>query len=225
MIADVAHSAPSRAFLVVDNTFLSPYFQRPLELGADVVCYSISKYLNGHSDVIMGSVCLNDDDLAGRIRFLQNAIGPVPSPFDCYLVNRSLKTLKVRMEEHQKNAIAVAKWLEANKVGLPLQNVKNQKNISNFSSLQNVSKVLHPGLESHPHHEIAKKQQYGNSGMLSFYHKGGLAESRKFLSALKLVRKSSVKLQPATILISYSSSRSPLPSPWAATSPWLSCPT
>ncbi len=87
-VSDLAKAAPSRPFVAVDNTFLSPYFQRPLELGADIVCYSITKYLNGHSDVVMGSVCLNDDSLAERLRFLQNAIGGVPSPFDCYLVNR-----------------------------------------------------------------------------------------------------------------------------------------
>ena len=82
-------------FLVVDNTFLSSYFQRPLELGADISYYSLTKYMNGHTDVIMGAACTNDESLAQRLRFLQNAIGPVPSPFDCYLVNRSLKTLKV----------------------------------------------------------------------------------------------------------------------------------
>ncbi len=116
-VSDLVHGQRGKdCFVVVDNTFLSPYFQRPLELGADIVCYSISKYLGGHSDVIMGSVAVNDDELAGRISFLQNAIGGVPSPFDCYLVNRSLKTLKVRMEEHQRNAFAVARHLEKSKV-------------------------------------------------------------------------------------------------------------
>ncbi len=87
-VCDLARASASRPFVVVDNTFLSPYFQRPLELGADIVCYSITKYINGHSDVVMGSVALNDDSLEERLRFLQNAIGGVPSPFDCYLVNR-----------------------------------------------------------------------------------------------------------------------------------------
>jgi len=153
-------------FLVVDNTFLSCYFQRPLELGADIVMYSLTKYMNGHTDVIMGAACTSSDDLAERLRFLQNAIGPVPSPFDCYLVNRSLKTLKVRMEEHQKNALIVGRWLEKH---------------------PGVMSVRHPGLPSHPQHELVKRQCYGHSGMMSFYLKGGLEESKKFLSSLKLI--------------------------------------
>merc|ERR1739838_914482 len=153
-------------FLVVDNTFLSSYFQRPLELGADISYYSLTKYMNGHTDVIMGAACTNDESLAHRLRFLQNAIGPVPSPFDCYLVNRSLKTLKVRMEEHQRNALEVGRWLEAQ---------------------QAVENVRHPGLPSHPQHELVKRQCYGHSGMISFYLKGGLAESIKFLSSLQMV--------------------------------------
>merc|ERR1712002_237169 len=152
-------------FLVVDNTFESAYFQRPLELGADVSYYSLTKYMNGHTDVIMGSVSLNDDVLHERLRFLQNAIGPVPSPFDCYLVNRSLKTLKIRMEEHQRNSLAVGKWLEKHPC---------------------VESVRHPGLPSHPQHQLVLKQQYGHSGMLSFYIKGGLEESNNLLSALKV---------------------------------------
>merc|ERR1711976_61403 len=115
--------------------------------------YSLTKYMNGHTDVIMGSVATNNDDLAERIRFLQNAIGPVPSPFDCYLVNRSLKTLKLRMEEHQKNSLIVGKFLEGH---------------------AHVEKVRHPGLPSHPQHELLKKQCYGHSGMISFYLKGKL---------------------------------------------------
>jgi len=153
-------------FLVVDNTFLSSYFQRPLELGADISYYSLTKYMNGHTDVIMGAACTNDESLAHRLRFLQNAIGPVPSPFDCYLVNRSLKTLKVRMEEHQRNALEVGRWLEAQ---------------------QAVESVRHPGLPSHPQHDLVKRQCYGHSGMISFYLKGGLAESTKFLSSLQMV--------------------------------------
>jgi len=153
-------------FLVVDNTFLSSYFQRPLELGADIVMYSLTKYMNGHTDVIMGAAVTSSPDLHERLRFLQNAIGPVPSPFDCYLVNRSLKTLKVRMEEHQKNALIVGKWLEQH---------------------SGVESVRHPGLPSHPQHELVKRQCYGHSGMMSFYIKGGLNESKKFLSALKLI--------------------------------------
>merc|ERR1712045_902849 len=153
-------------FLVVDGTFESSYFQRPLELGADIAYYSMTKYMNGHTDVIMGSVALNSKDLADRLRFLQNATGGVPSPFDCYLVNRSLKTLKLRMKEHMANGIIVAKFLESH---------------------SSVEKVISPALQSHPQHSLALKQQYGHSGMVSFYLKGGLEESRKFLKALKLV--------------------------------------
>jgi len=166
--ADVVqkHKKNKNIFMVVDNTFLTSYFQRPLELGADISYYSLTKYMNGHTDVIMGAAATNDEDLHNRLRFLQNAIGPVPSPFDCYLVNRSLKTLKVRMEEHQRNALTLGKYLE----GHPA-----------------VLKVIHPGLPSHPQHEVVKRQNYGHSGMLSFYLKGGLAQSRKFLSSLEVV--------------------------------------
>merc|ERR1712045_115775 len=160
------HKKDKKIFLVVDNTFLSSYFQRPLELGADIVMYSLTKYMNGHTDVIMGAAVTNSPDLHERLRFLQNAIGPVPSPFDCYLVNRSLKTLKVRMEEHQKNALIVGRWLEQH---------------------PGVMSVRHPGLPSHPQHELVKRQCYGHSGMMSFYLKGGLEESKKFLSSLKLI--------------------------------------
>ena len=149
-VCEIAHAHPN-VFVVVDNTFESAYFQRPLELGADITYYSLTKYMNGHTDVIMGACCLNNKDLAERLRFLQNAVGPVPSPFDCYLVNRSLKTLKLRMEEHQKNGYKVAKFLEAH---------------------QHVESVRHLLLESHPQYQLVKRQQYGHSGMLSFYLKG-----------------------------------------------------
>jgi len=164
-VCEIAHRQKD-VFVVVDNTFESAYFQRPLELGADMSYYSMTKYMNGHTDVIMGSVALNDAGLAERLRFLQNATGAIPSPFDCYLVNRSLKTLKLRMEEHQKNGLIVAKFLE---------------------SCSLVEKTIHPGLPSHPQHDIVLKQQYGHSGMITFYLKGGLDASRKFLKALKVV--------------------------------------
>lgn len=151
--------------VVVDNTFLSPYFQRPLELGADVVYHSVTKYINGHADVTMGIVCLNDDELAKKIRFVQFAGGAVPSPFDCYLANRGLKTLHIRMREHQRNAIAVARFLE----GSPY-----------------VTETLYPGLPSHPQHELAKRQCKGFGGMVSFRIKGGLEQSKKFCSAVKV---------------------------------------
>eukprot|EP00096_Caligus_rogercresseyi_P007195 TRINITY_DN2495_c0_g2_i2.p1 TRINITY_DN2495_c0_g2~~TRINITY_DN2495_c0_g2_i2.p1 ORF type:complete len:393 (+),score=121.63 TRINITY_DN2495_c0_g2_i2:72-1250(+) len=161
----IAKAKNPNVIVVVDNTFVTSYFQRPLELGADVTYYSCTKYMNGHSDVIMGAVCLNNDELHDRVRFVQYAVGAVPSPFDCYLVNRSLKTLKVRMEEHQRNSLVVGKFLEAH---------------------PKVEKVRHPGLPSHPDHDIVKRQQYGYSGMISFYLKGGLEESNKFLKAVKV---------------------------------------
>lgn len=163
-VCKIAHKFPG-VVVVVDNTFLSAYLQRPLDLGADVVMYSLTKYMNGHSDVIMGAAIMNDEALYERLKFLQNAAGIVPSPFDCYLVNRSLKTLSLRMERHKSNALAVAKYLEAH---------------------PKVERVLHPGLPSHPQHELAKKQTYGHSGIMSFYLKGGLDESSAFLKALQV---------------------------------------
>lgn len=163
-VCEVAHKFPG-IVVVVDNTFLSAYLQRPLDLGADIVMYSLTKYMNGHSDVIMGAAVMNDEALHDRLKFLQNATGIVPSPFDCYLVNRSLKTLSLRMERHKSNSLAVAKFLE-----------KHPK----------VESVLHPGLPSHPQHELAKKQTYGHSGIMSFYIKGGLDESTAFLKALEV---------------------------------------
>jgi len=151
--------------VVVDNTFLSPYFQRPLTLGADIVLHSCTKYINGHSDVVMGALMTSSDALAEKLRFLQNAIGTVPSPFDCYLVLRSLKTLALRMTQHGSNGLAVAKFLEGHAA---------------------VEKVLHPGLPSHPQHELAKKQCYGHSGMVTVYIKGDLEASRRFFKALKV---------------------------------------
>ncbi|XP_055843912.1 cystathionine gamma-lyase [Episyrphus balteatus] len=163
-VSKLVHERSKDIIVAVDNTFLTSYFQRPLELGADMVVYSLTKYMNGHGDVVMGAVTLNDDDLHKRLRFLQNATGIVPAPFDCYQVNRSLKTLSLRMEQHQKNALEVAKFLESH----PL-----------------VDRVLHPALPSHPQHKLALRQTYGYSGVFSFYLKGGLEESRKFLKSLK----------------------------------------
>lgn len=152
--------------VVVDNTFLTPYNQRPLNLGADLVLHSCTKYLNGHSDVVMGAVLTKRDDLHERLRFLQNAIGTVPSPFDCYLVLRSLKTLTHRMRGHGESGLEVAKFLETHPA---------------------VEKVLHPGLPSHPQHELAKRQCYGHSGMVTMYVKGDSVEvARKFFKAIKV---------------------------------------
>jgi cystathionine gamma-lyase len=162
-VAALAHK--HGALLVVDNTFASPYFQNPLLHGADIVMHSITKYINGHSDVVGGVVACNDDSVYERLKFMQNALGAVPAPFDCYMALRGMKTMHVRMREHAKNAQAVAEFLE----GHP-----------------QVDKVLYPGLASHPQHEIAKKQMRGFSGMITFWLKGGLDESHRFLSALKL---------------------------------------
>ncbi|OAD57780.1 Cystathionine gamma-lyase [Eufriesea mexicana] len=148
--------------VVVDNTFLTCYYQTPLKLGADIVVYSVTKYINGHSDVIMGAAITSRDDIAEKIRFLQNAMGIVPSPLDCFLVNRSLKTLELRMQQHMKNGLAVAKFLESHPY---------------------VEKVIHPYLPSHPQYSVALKQTSGHSGMVSFYLKG---DSYKFLKALKV---------------------------------------
>jgi cystathionine gamma-lyase len=163
-VADIVHSK-TKAFLVVDNTFLSAYFQRPLELGADIVMYSLTKYMNGHSDVVMGSIATNSEELHEKLKYYQNATGIVPSPFDCYMVNRSLKTLSLRMERHFKNSVAVARFLEAH---------------------SKVSKVLHPALPSHPQHKLAISQTFGHSGIMSFYIKDGTLDmSTKFLQAIK----------------------------------------
>lgn len=154
-----------KVFVVVDNTFLTSYFQKPLELGADITVYSLTKYMNGHSDVVMGAICTNNEEIYEKVLFLQNALGIVPAPFDCFQVNRSLKTLALRMKEHMKNGLQVGKYLESH---------------------PQVLSVLHPGLPSHPQHSILLKQCYGYSGMLSFYLRGGLKESKTFLSSLKI---------------------------------------
>ena len=151
--------------LVVDNTFLSPYFQKPLSLGADVVVYSTTKYIGGHSDALGGSVVTNDENIYQKISYNQNAVGAVLSPFDSYLTLRGAKTLAIRMEQHQKNAIALAEYLQ-----------KSAK----------VKRVLYPGLKTHPHHEVAAAQTTGFGGVLSFELDGTLADAESFLSRLKL---------------------------------------
>jgi len=151
--------------LYVDNTFCSPFGQHPLELGADVVHHSCTKYIGGHTDVVMGVVCTSNQEIYTKIKFLQNSIGAVPSPFDCYLAMRGMKTLHLRMKAHQKNALKVAKMLEAS---------------------EKVQKVVYPGLPSHPQHELAARQMKNFSGMITFYLKGGLPEARRFLEATKL---------------------------------------
>ncbi|MDR1415903.1 MAG: PLP-dependent aspartate aminotransferase family protein [Prevotellaceae bacterium] len=151
--------------LVVDNTFLSPYLQRPLDLGADVVVHSVTKYLGGHSDVLGGALLVNSEPLYERLQFHQNSTGAVLPPFDSYLTLRGLKTLALRMEQHGKNALAIARYLE-----------KHPK----------VSRVFYPGLESHPQHALAKSQASGFGGVLSFDVKGTMADAENFLERLKL---------------------------------------
>lgn len=151
--------------LVVDNTFLSPYFQRPLDLGADVVVYSTTKYIGGHSDTLGGAIVLNNEEYYNKIAYNQNAIGAVLSPFDSYLALRGAKTLAVRMEQHQKNAMALAELLQ-----------KSSK----------VKRVLYPGLNNHPHHDVAASQTSGFGGVLSFELEGTLEDAENFLSRLKL---------------------------------------
>jgi len=161
--AELAHK--HGAMLVVDNTFASPYFQRPLALGADMTMHSVSKYINGHTDVVGGIVIVNDEKLNQRLRFVQNGLGAIPGPFDCYQAMRGVKTLPVRMKEHERNAFAVAKYLESH---------------------PGVEKVIYPGLASHPGHELAKKQMTGFGGMVCILLKGGLEQSKQFLENLKI---------------------------------------
>jgi cystathionine gamma-synthase len=160
--ADAAHAVG--AILVVDNTFATPYLQNPLDLGADAVVHSTTKYLGGHSDVVGGFVGTNDPTIAERLYFLQKSLGAVPGPFDSWLVLRGIKTLAVRMQRHCENARAIAGWLE----GQP-----------------GVEHVLYPGLASHPGHEIAKRQMRDFGGMISF-----LAESEE--AAVELVARTRI---------------------------------
>ena len=153
------------AISVVDNTFMSSYFQKPLALGADIVVHSVTKYMNGHSDVVGGIAVMNRDDLHDQLRFLQNAVGAVPAPMDCFLVMRGLKTLPVRMERHAQNAMAIARFLEEH---------------------PKVEKVIYPGLESHPQHALARRQMSGFGGMITFFIHGGLPEARSFLEKVKV---------------------------------------
>ncbi len=150
---------------VCDNTFLSPYFQRPLELGIDIVLHSTTKYINGHSDVVGGALIVNDPELAQKIGFLQNALGTSEAPFDCFLVLRGVKTLALRMEAHHRNGLAVARFLEAH---------------------PKIAHVFHPWLESHPQHELAKRQMRGCGGTFSFRVAGGVGAAKALLGNVKI---------------------------------------
>jgi cystathionine beta-lyase/cystathionine gamma-synthase len=158
-------SRQNKTISVVDNTFATPYFQKPLLLGADIVVHSTTKYINGHSDLIGGAVIVNDAGLHEKIKLVQKSVGAVPSPFDSWLTLRGVKTLAVRMRQHEENAMKVALFL------------KKQSN---------VLEVYFPGLEDHPGHAIAKKQMTGFGGVVSFKIKGGLAEANTFFRKLQI---------------------------------------
>ena len=151
--------------LVVDNTFATPYFQQPLELGADIVVHSTTKYINGHSDIIGGAVVLNDEQVYEQLKFQQNAAGAVPGPFDAWLTLRGIKTLAIRMRQHQQNALAIAHFL---------------------SEHPRVESIYYPGLASHPDHALAKQQMSGSGGMVSFQFKGTIDDVDKVVRRFKV---------------------------------------
>jgi cystathionine gamma-lyase len=171
-LADIRAAARACAargvLLAVDNTFMTPYFQRPLDLGADLVVHSTTKYLNGHSDVVGGAIVGRDPALRARLAFVQNSMGGSQPAFDSFLVLRGTKTLAVRMERHQENALAVARWLE---------------------SRRDIARVIYPGLRAHPQHALARRQMSGFGGMVSFElrpGRGTLAKARDFLRRLRV---------------------------------------
>jgi len=178
-LSEIAHEAGAHA--VVDNTFCSPYFQNPLALGADIVVHSTTKYLNGHSDVVGGCAITNDDAIAARLAHLQNAVGAVPAPLDCFLLMRGIKTLPLRMDAHQANGLALAEFLESH---------------------PKIERVLHPGLPSHPQYELQSRQSRGNGGTFSFYVKGGQTEAYALLDHLTLLSQA-VSLGGVESLIEY----------------------
>ncbi|HXJ16189.1 MAG TPA: PLP-dependent aspartate aminotransferase family protein [Candidatus Polarisedimenticolia bacterium] len=159
-VAKLAHA--HAALVVVDNTFATPFFQQPFELGADIVVHSVTKYLAGHSDTIQGAVLAKDPDVFEPVKFLQNATGAVPSPFDCWLTLRGMKTLELRMQRHQENAIAIANALKSHAL---------------------VRRVYFPGLADHPGHDIARRQMSGFGGMVSFELDGTMEEVVSFASS------------------------------------------
>jgi cystathionine beta-lyase/cystathionine gamma-synthase len=160
--AELAHS--HGALLVVDNTFMSPYLQQPLSLGADVVMHSTTKYLNGHSDMVGGIVLTSDEEFHTQLRYLQNASGAVPGPWDCWLALRGTKTLHVRMKEHEANTVEIVKMLRAH---------------------SGIEKLYYPGLEDHPGHELAKRQQRGFGAMVSF-DVGSIEQAQKVVQGVKI---------------------------------------
>ena len=165
-IRKTSEAARAKGILsIVDNTFMSPYFQRPLELGADIVLHSTTKYVGGHSDMVGGALVTNNEELAKRIAFLSNSMGGIGAPFDAFLAMRSLKTLALRMRQHDVGGREIAAFLE-----------KHPK----------VAKTVYPGLASHPQHALAREQMTGFGGMITFFIKGGIAESRRFLESVQI---------------------------------------
>lgn len=165
-IEALADQAKQRGLItVVDNTFASPYLQTPLPLGADIVLHSSTKYIGGHSDVVAGALVCNDQELSEKLYYLQNAIGAVPAPLDCFLLLRSTKTLALRMEKHCENALAIASFLDER---------------------EDLSKVIYPGLISHPDHKVAMKQMSLGGGIITIELKGGLTRAKAFLEKVKL---------------------------------------
>lgn len=162
-ISEMSHK--KNILSVVDNTFSSPYFQKPLLLGADIVVHSTTKYINGHSDIIGGAIITDNQELYERLMIIQKSVGSIPSPFDSWLALRGLKTLAVRMRQHEQNAFRVAEFLEHH---------------------PSVKEVFYPGLEKHPGHDIAKKQMTGFGGIVSFKIKGGIKEANDFFKKLKI---------------------------------------
>jgi cystathionine gamma-synthase len=164
-VAEIVHAHENKPLLVVDNTFATPYLQRPLELGADIVVHSMTKYLGGHSDVVAGAVILKDRELADRLAFLQNAVGAVPGPMDCFLVLRGIKTLPIRMDRHYENALAILGLLE---------------------EYPKIEKIFYPFQKDHPQLKIARQQMKNGGGMISFVMKGGRAAAIKVAEATKI---------------------------------------
>ncbi len=162
-VCDIAHAGSAK--VVVDNTFATPILQQPLELGADIVVHSLTKYLGGHSDVVGGAVIINDDEIHERLRFLQNATGGVPGPMDCFLVLRGTKTLAIRMRQHCENAMRIAAHLKSH---------------------PEVERVYYPGLPDNPNYKIARQQMSGFGGMVSLELRGDLERNRRFASSTKL---------------------------------------
>jgi cystathionine gamma-synthase len=165
-VAEVVHLHSNHPLLVVDNTFATPYLQHPLELGADIVIHSTTKYLGGHSDAVGGAVIVKDRAVYEKLAFLQNAVGAVPGPMDCFLVLRGIKTLPIRMDRHAENAVFLVDFL---------------------SGHPKLNKLMYPFHRSHPQVQVAKKQMRNGGGMISFIMQGGYASAVKVAESTKLI--------------------------------------